>query len=434
MTITVTAHPDASPPSCSVVLSLPAGSVTSEVTLYRNDANGRALTRTQPVAGFDSRTVTDYECPWDQNVTYDWDATYIDPALFVTVFNSTWAALTGWSQLSGSWNVSGGKARVGSIGVANLRRSTTVARYRVTIDSLTAADGESAAVYFYKTAGAAGTPTFYIQNSGGVLGYGGFTAPGKTITTIDPSQPITVDMLESSVLITGTGGTYTAAGSLTMGTIILSAVTLAANSVQYGAVKVQSYPAPSHVAEQSSPVTLEPDDAWLVHPADPETLSLRLSPRDVTAPRLMDIGPIVNRTNTTVHRVLASATPIPTTTGDRSADETSMSVLTFTADQAAALDDLLTADVPLYIQIPEWWGADFPGGFYQVGDTDLARWVNGTEPGRTIHIPLTRVTTPVVATSAGSWTYAALALEFVSYASVTGAFATYADLATNTRI
>lgn len=432
MTIAVTSHPETTPPSCEVDLTLPVGSVMQAVAVYRNDSNGRTLLRSQPSAGFDSRTVVDYECPYEENVTYDWETTYTDPAFFTTLFNSTWASLTGWSQLAGTWNVSGGKVRA-TAGYSNLRRLMAVSAYRVTIASISASAGEYGTVLVYNTNPAPPIQrTFYLQNAAGVLAIGA-PSGAKTVTTIDPSQPMTIDMLPTSTVVSGTGGTYTVGETMTMGTMMLNSVSLAANSVQFGAIKVEAYPPPTALAQTASPTRLEPADAWLVHPGLPD-ISMPLSAADTSMAGIIDIAPVEQTSNATVHKILGSSTPVPTTTGGRTAARTGMSIITVTQPEAAAMDTLLASDVPLLIQIPPSWQLDFDNGFYAVGGVEADRTGEYASPRRVVTFPLRSVQSPVVDVVDAGWTYADLINTYIDYASVLDGFASYADLASNTPI
>lgn len=57
-------------PGIDVTVASPDGSALTAITLTRNADGGSALTRAQPITGLPSITVTDYEAPWDTDVTY----------------------------------------------------------------------------------------------------------------------------------------------------------------------------------------------------------------------------------------------------------------------------------------------------------------------------------------------------------------------------
>lgn len=438
MTISATAHPETTPPSVTVTTSITSGYVMSSIAVYRNDHNGRTLLRSQPGAGFDSRTVTDYECPYEENVTYNWAAVYTDPTAYSTVFNETWASLASWTVYSGTANVSGGTVRNTST-FAALYRSVTLGKYRVTIGSMNGSGTTTTDVYLNSvsanTSGdgvrlrvIGGTLTVYVRVGGTVV--------STTPTTIDESQPITVDFGTTSVTISGTGGSVVLPYNLSLGYVTLNLIALSANLSVIGAVKVQSYGTPTSVAETSSAVELAPDDAWLIHPGTPD-LSVPMTNTNPNAAGIKAIGSVSNDSNTTLHKVLGSSTPIPTTTGPRGDDVTSMTVWTATSDERAAMRALLAPDVPLLIQIPPSWGADFNNGFYQPGEVAEERatgQIRISDPARDFQIPLTKVQSPVVDVENTGWSYASVAVEFSTYVDLTTNFATYADLASNTRV
>lgn len=438
MTISVTPNPAATPPSCTVEVSAPSGSVMSAVTVYRNDHNGRNLLRTQPAAGFDSRTVTDYECPYEENVTYDWTATYSDPSAGSVVFNETWANVAGWpNALSGTWTVSAGHAQNSSTGaLVQMARSVTPGHYRVTVDSLTASGPASAGLRLREQFNGV-TPARYVQiavTSSDELVVNA-TNLGITHTTIDPTQPFTIDFFESGfVTIIGVGDNVTLfLSGINLADLYLSATNpSSAGQVVCGPIKVQGYPAPSENSDTSDPVTLTPDDAWLIHPGS-VGLSVPLAETDGNAAGIVDIASVENASNATVHKILGSATPIPTTTGPRTDDRTTMTLATVTAAESVSLRALLDPDVPLLVQVPPSWDLDFNSGFYAVGDTTVERTAEPRSPRRIVTMPLQKVQSPVVDIENTGWSYASVAVEFTAYTDLLTTFATYADLASNTR-
>lgn len=433
MTISVTPNPSATPPSCTVAVSITAGFVMSSVAVYRNDHNGRTLLRSQPAAGFDSRTVTDYECPYEENVTYDWTTTYTDPSAYSTLFNETWASTAAWTTSSGTWNVSGGKVRNSTVS-AVLTRTIAAAKYRFTFASF-AVNG-----FGYIALGTGTVSSGQESNgvtlslvSGGTVLRMDVSGGGYVVTTIDETQPFVVDFNATSVSISGTGGSATLPGNFTASHVTLTCLLATANTYQLGATKVESYPAATSLAQTSSSASLDPAEAWLIHPGS-AGLSVPLAETDAAAAGIVDIAPVENPSNATVHKILGSATPVPTTTGPRTDDRTTMIVATVTTAESVALRALLAPDVPLLVQVPPSWDLDFNSGFYQVGDTSVARTGEVRSARRIVTMPMQKVQSPVVDVENTGWSYASVAVEFTTYSDLATNFATYADLASNTRI
>jgi hypothetical protein len=431
--VTIVATPDAggTPPHVDVEVSVTPGSVMSSVAVWRNDHNGRTLLRTQPAAGFDSRTVTDYECPYGEAVTYDWTATYTDPGAYVTVYDEQWLSTAAWTVGSGTWNVSGGKLRNTS-STANLSRTMVRQKVRVTIDSFTEATATATQMALYIE----DTVTFewvtFLLSAAGALSV---SASGGVLTTLDSTQPITVDFNTSSVTVSGTGGSMTFPVDITPNKIEIQATVVDANGMRVGAVKVQTYGSETPIAETSAPITLDPPDAWLIHVASPG-LSVPMSNTTPQVAGIRTFGDVTNETNTTIHKILGSATPIPTTTGPRSDDETSITIYTATTAERTSLRALLADDIPVLIQVPPDWDADFNCGFYQVGDVTYRRdwqWATDRVLDRYVELPLTKVQSPTVDIENSGWSYAAVAVEFATYSALPVTFATYADLASNSR-
>lgn len=427
MTITAVADAAGTPPSVDVTVEVTAGGVMSSVALWRNDSSGRSLVRTQPSAGFDSRTVTDYECPYDEAVTYDWTTTY--SGTFTTVFTETWANVAAWTTQFGSvFAVSAGTVHNTATNSA-IYHTLTTGPHRVIVDGWTVSSGTG--YLSLMISGFSGTVA-ELSLSGGVLSITGDGSP--TVTTIDASQPFTIDMGDDSVTVTGTGGETTVAAAATaiFDRIVLLSNNVPASGYVMDNITAQTYDSPTDLAETSDPITLDPADAWLIHPASPAlSIPLQLTSPDTT--RLVQIGGIENRSNTTTHRILGSATPLTTTTGPRADDVTTMTVETATTDESAALRALLAPDIPILIQIPPDMELDFNCGFYQVGDVTTDRSHPVINSYRTFTLPITKVRSPVVDVEDTGWSYAAVAAEFATYASLLVTYATYADLAADSR-
>lgn len=424
MTITVTPEPLNAPPRNVVEVSVPAGSVMSSVAVWRNDLNGRTLLRSQPAAGFDSRTVFDYESPYGTSVTYDWAALYTDPTAFVTVLNETWANTAAWTVQSGSFNVSAGKLR-NSVNYAGLTKSFSSLKRRVTFASLASATGYTRV---YLTAPVMFGPQVVLRIEAGVLSL------NDTITTINPTLPFKIDFNSSNVTLTGTGGSATASGNFLHSRIAFEVVDVNPNDLNVGAILVQDYGAEMSIAETSSADTLSPVDAWLVNVATP-SLSFPLTGSNPFKAGIDFIGSVTNPTNTTRHQILGSDRVLPVTTGPRGDDETQMGIYTATNAERVALRALLKPDIPILVNIPANWDYDFESGFYSVGDVESDRQADPRHKAhmRRTTLPMVRVSSPVVTVENSGWSYAAVAVEFATYTSLPMSFDTYADLASNTR-
>lgn len=397
----------------------------SSVSVWRNDSSGRSLVRSQPAAGFDSRTVLDYECPFEQNVTYDWEATYIDPTSLVTVFNETWASAAAWTVFTGAVSVGSNKVSNTGSDFATLLRNVTSGRYRLTIASL-ATTGFTTVVQM-RNASASVYATVQVESDGTVS----LRSPyGLTPTAIDNTQSMTLDLNEDgTATLTGVGGSATMAIGGEIDRIIITFPGGATGTV--GAVKVESYPEPDTLAEASDPVQLTPSDAWLIHPSSPG-LSFPVAHSDADRAGFVNIGPVERATNTTVHRILGSSTPVTTTTGPRGSDETVVTIETVTTDEATDLNGLLLSDFPILFQIPPSWGLDFNSGYYHVGDVEASRIGRIVSPHREWTLPIVKVTSPVVDVENAQWSYADVAATYTTYADLVATYATYADLASNT--
>lgn len=389
----------------------------SSVSVWRLQDGVRTDLRTQPSAGFDTRTVYDYECPYGVDVSYGWTADYTDPSAYTTLFNETWASVAAWT--GSGFGVSAGQATNTSM-VGDITRTFVAAKYRVTIASITSPAGEGS-IFFGNTAL---STSFSLGMESGVLTYSG--AP----TGIDPLFPITVDFLSTSILIAGTGGSFSIPFDHTLSYIRLLGVA-AVNGFKVGAVRVYGYGSELSTSETSSTVELDPEDAWLIHPATPG-LSFPLAGSGAAGIR--SIGPINNESNATVHYILGSRTPVTTTNGDRSSDETVMTLAISTRAEEVALTALLRDETPILINIPPAFDIDFDYAFYQVGRTSRSRLEQ--MPGMQLRdyvLPLIEVQSPIVTQENTGWSYATVAATYSTYAVLLLAYDTYADLAADNR-
>lgn len=133
MTITVLADATFAPPRNEVTVSVPSGAIMDTVSVWRSKSGVRTDLRSQPSAGFTSRTVYDYECPYGVTVSYGWTATYIDSSVISTVWTEPWASLASWITSGASWSVSGGKLvwTGGDSTTAYVTRAVTSGQYRL---------------------------------------------------------------------------------------------------------------------------------------------------------------------------------------------------------------------------------------------------------------------------------------------------------------
>ncbi|WP_213816221.1 hypothetical protein [Glaciihabitans sp. dw_435] len=433
MTITVTADPTNAPPRTRIVVATPAGSVMSTLSVWRNVDGEQIPLREQPQAGFDSRPVDDFECPYGVPVTYGWSATY--STAVTDLWNETWASTAAWTAatdgpaVSAPWTVSGGTARNG--GNQWIARDVAPGKYRVTIASLvgrqvmlTDVGGYSVAVYV-DTSGKLSVTSLATATSGNTL----------YVTTINPAQPFTIDIGESSVTIKGTGGSLSVPSPLTLTKVQLAPLPapVPAGAMVVGAIRVQAYATIATLEEQSATVWLRPVDAWLIHPATPAR-SVRIASASTDYASLTDFDPIVNKATATRHDILGSSKPLTTIPGNRGSDEGVLKIRTYTRQAEVDVLELLRDQVPILVNIPADWMTYFKYAFYQIGDVAPRRLKPGVRyPHRDIDLPYVEVEAPVVDVANNGWSWAQLAADFPTWNQVKAAFATWNDMAINKR-
>lgn len=460
--VSAVANASFSPPRNEITLSVTTGDVMKNPAVSRIINGVAQLIRQQPSAGLDTRTVYDYEAPRDVPCTYEFVTDYLNPSgTGAAVWDETWTSLSAWLTGSNaaaattdtSFSVSGGKLvwtqPSQDFGGHDIYRTVTAGSYRVTIASMAFTNPgggtTSMQVYFYPSpllsqydtrpiltlqATAAGTLTI-------IANYPGATE-STTATTISTSSTITVDFLGTSISVSGSGGTWNSQPLYTTTNInqvhVAPSSTTGGSTFTVGEIKVSNYATVStHVDQLSSPVTLSPAAAWLIHPSNP-ALSMPVSSHDRSAATIRILGEVSNASTVTEHEILGQQFPITTTSGPRQGNKLQAVVGVRTAAQEQALMGLLADGTPLLFRAPASYPIGLEEGFYSVGDVTRARISQRLgDPMRNFTLPLTQVQSPIVTVQNAGWSWAALAAAFPTWAAVAAAYNTWADVLTNNR-
>jgi hypothetical protein len=439
VTITVATDITTTPPRNTVTVNSGAGTVMSSVSLWRNDASGQTLLRTQPSAGFASQFVFDYECPYGVATTYGWTANYSTG--LTTLFNETWANTSAWTAVGGAWTVSGGKvSNPASSPGGGLNRTIAQGKYRFTIASMANASTAGSILQLFMqdtTTSPNARVVIQLSHTGVVTvvatDYSGITT--TTPTGISPTSPIVIDTGSSTMSVTGVGGTVIIPFAIQPNLMGMGGAPTAtvAGVLTVGGIKVESYGTSTTITETSAAVTLAPLYGWMVHPIVP-ALSCKLGFNGSRIMTIASLDTITDPSNSTLHYILGSKTPIATTTGPRSGEVRSATIKVTTATEESALKAMLADETPILFNIAPSFGIQLGWGFYQVGDVSRDRQAQRPNwPGRYITMPLTAVQPPIAAVQNSGWSWAALALAFPTWASLKLAFNTWADVAANNR-
>lgn len=402
-----------------VEVSVPEDNVMTEVAVWRNDSTGRELVRVQPSVGFESRPVFDYEAPYGESVTYDWEASYYDPADNATTFSEPFTSWPGsWTGDTGDGSVLGGvlTVEVGGVGDASTR-TVSAAWDSITVEGI--AGGEVSP----------GTLKLYLAvilqfTSGDAL-----LLPGDT-----GGETLRVSRTATGIIYTYGATVVTRAGIVGDLAAIVIANEYGTGPLTVGEITVETFATVLEVSESSAPVVLSSANAWLIAPQAPG-LSVKISdnPRS-TEPQVRQLGTVRNADRKSYHDILGSSLAITTANGPAGADQTTLQLRTFTRVQELAVKALTDPQLPILIRIPPTFGYDFSDGFYAVGDLERSRVAQIPDyPSRIITMPLTAVESPEVDVENPGWSWAQLAAEFATWAEVKAAFATWADVAVNNR-
>lgn len=162
----------------------------------------------------------------------------------------------------------------------------------------------------------------------------------------------------------------------------------------------------------SSPVTVEADSVWLIHPGRPELsrpVEFRVGSFEEDS-RPATVG---------VFEVLGRADAVIITDGQRKSGASKFTLSADTPTEAADLLALLDGAQALQVNAPPSLGLDLGAYYIQPLDVTVRRRTDiGTDPYRDIEVTYRRVSMPIGG-----------ALPQGTYADVLANFASYADLA-----
>lgn len=192
-----------------------------------------------------------------------------------------------------------------------------------------------------------------------------------------------------------------------------------------------TYAAGATATYTSGYVTKSLSAAWATHPTTP-ALSVCIDQQSFDVMGILQIGAVTRPEIKTKHRIQGSEYQIVTKAGPRGAAQVSMQIATVTSGERAALLSLVRDQTPLLVEIPAAWGWDWENGYYDVGDFSVERVLQyGPLARRVATLPLERVEAPV-GTQQAVWTWAGEVAANASWDAVKAAYATWADVLTNT--
>ncbi len=428
--VTVSVQPSFAPPRNEVAMAINAGDTMSTASLTRIQGGLSVLTRTQPSTGFDTRVVEDYECAYGQTAQYRFISDYIDTSQAVTLWDEVWASLSAWTAVGNPFTVSGGQVHF-AYGEGTLTRPVTTGSYRVTIGSITStvagSDSPGCFVQFGNfQIGAFNGGNVWVSNDGGL---------SQQTTAISPALQITIDFFGTSIVVSGSGGSYTFSNlsSTDFSSARISGQVLQYGSFSVGEIKLVTYPPSIHIDATSDPVELDPVNPWLIHPASPG-LSIPIGSADRSLTTIRTLGDVTNPSAATEHQILGQSNPITTTSGPRFSNRLTVMLATKTRTQELALNALLNDGTPLLVRAPSTFDIGFDEGFYSVGDAVRGRISQRPgDPYRQFTLPLTGVQSPIVTVQNTGWSYAGAAAAFAAYAVVSTAYSSYSDLLVDNR-
>lgn len=185
--------------------------------------------------------------------------------------------------------------------------------------------------------------------------------------------------------------------------------------------------------EESVTVTLDSEDAWIVHPRQP-SLSVRM-PKGYSTSGFVTVGDRSQESKATSHTVLGSRLPVVTRFGTGRSAPTfgSVTLATGTQEEAASMDALLQDETPLFFNIPDSWRARLATAFYQVTSVQDSAKVEFASDWRLLWtLALQQVREPKTVV-VPTWNWGSVALGYSSWKDVQNAYATWYDLLIDNR-
>ncbi|WP_372728978.1 hypothetical protein [Nocardioides sp.] len=188
------------------------------------------------------------------------------------------------------------------------------------------------------------------------------------------------------------------------------------NEAPYGApVTYSTLESPANL---STPVTVDEDRVWLIHPGAP-ALSMPIS--------VAAFGARTRAARRGVYHPMGSKFPVVQTDGRRKAPESTIEINTVSLIELAQLEALTDDTSVLLLNVPADLGWGVPTSYISVGDIQETRLVDYAAEQRRVHVvPYLVVDQPVGGSQSGR-TYVDL-LTFSTYADLNAAYPTYADM------
>lgn len=419
MSIVVTPQPDHVPPRVRIDVDTddPTKPFTS-LTIFRD---GKPI-REQPYVGGSEAVAFDYEAPFGVPVTYSAVGT---TSGYSAVYTTSWANLTGWSTVSGSPGVTGGKfySTNGTYASASLPIAG-LAKGRVTIApgalSRIGLTIPTAALLYGMEIGISDPAGAYVIYAGT---YRTFARGTGTIVATFDEKGVTVSTT-AGTLYCPRGTSFEFAGSVLVATATDSAGRIPGITIEQ----------PGTLAPFSATTTTQLDtlEAWLIHPSQP-SLSIPIDSGPQGAHRLRFIEASSGESKTseaqrTIHRGIGSRRAVVITSGPRAADEWTMVLGAPTIVQKNAVRAIVDDQTPLLLRIPPSSEYDLPDDWYSVGDLTVTRLETPNITEETlITLPLTPVDEPIVRQGA-LWTWGDVMLKYATWADLLADNETWLDV------
>lgn len=401
--MTVTPEPNNLPPR--VKIELDTNDVTRTFTVITIRRDGQVI-RSVPPTGSAVSVLYDYDCPFGTSVTYEAEGS---DGAGTTVFDATWANLTGWSTVSGTPAVSGGKLTSGVVERAMPSPFTRVVVHNASqlTGFIGANTGGGPGVQ--ENIGGDGTTIFYADgvtfaSVSTLAGTGDWTMTGSQIISTAGSWANPVGLL---------GGDTLRVGAPSPGFTLINGVSPADFSL-------------------TATAELDATDAWLIHPINPD-LSVQLS-RVTEGDRLDRIYVTEDSAEEVTYdeqrelfSPLGRTNQVPVTYGNRRTGDWTLALHAPRKEDRSTVRSLLSDQAPLLLRQPASSPWDLDDGWYSVGQvTDQRVLTSKTKQQRTLSLPLTPVDPPVLVQGA-QWTYGDDLIRNPTYADSLAEFPTYFD-------
>ncbi len=443
MAVSITATPESDnlPPRVRIDMASGASETLATIEVRRN---GTVL-RGQPTPGSDAAVAYDYDAPFGVALTYQAAGGYYPSA--AAEWSESWSSLASWTGDTSDFTVASSHAR-STVSDKAISRATVAEVGKVVVGGTP----EYVLLDLLDAGGSVLGSVGWITNYAALVLYDAAGIGAASLGLAAGGATVSIYGGQVSVTLTSDGrGMAAALPGVVRGVQVRSADYIAGLGVTAKIGSIAVTPTQSLTGYQvDDSATLDVDQAWLLHPVDPDRSVPLSGGASAYGAGLYGIGlyggalvselmvtsesgrTITREAQREVFAPLGRSRRVPVTFGNRRPGDWSLQLVAPTIADRDALVALLEDQRPVLLRRPPGnlrvGIGDLPDGWYSVGDVEDERIVDlPTQIVRVLTLPLIPVDEPVL-TQGAQWTYADVLATYATYADVLASYATYLDL------